>query len=473
MPATIATVHSELIPGGGSAARCELVVIDGPDRGRAVPLREEAVAAGSGPGCALLLSDERVSARHLELSPAGDSGQFIARDLGSTNGTLYEGSLVREVRVGVGATFRIGRSFLRIQPVARALHLPPSQSRRVGELVAESLAMREVFAVLELAARSDATVLLEGETGTGKELAARALHDLSPRKSGPFVAIDCGSLPETLLESELFGHVKGAFTGAAQSRTGAFMRAHRGTLFLDELTQISSAAQSRLLRVIEERRVRAVGADVEKEVDVRLVAATGSDLSARVAEGSFRPDLFFRLSVIRLQLPPLRARREDLAPIVAELLRRRGLAAGPIEGPNADLLRAHSWPGNVRELRNAIDRALALSPGARSFAQLDLSLEPIGGEEAVGIRSDLPFSEAKEAVLHAFEARYLRDVLARCEGNISAAARASGVDRKHLRSLLRRHGLIPAPPVDDSDADIDESEFAQPSKDDLLDGSAL
>jgi DNA-binding NtrC family response regulator len=182
-----------------------------------------------------------------------------------------------------------------------------------------------------------------------------------------------------------------------------------------------------------------------------VVAASGSDLAARVAEGAFRPDLFFRLSVIRLQLPPLRARREDLTPIVTELLRRRGLVPGPIEGPNADLLFAHGWPGNVRELRNTIDRALALSPGAQSFTELVLSLEPVGSTDAVGIRADLPYADAKQAVLHAFEARYLRDVLERCEGNISAAARESGLDRKHLRGLLRRHGLIPAAPVAESD----------------------
>ncbi|HEX4386724.1 MAG TPA: sigma 54-interacting transcriptional regulator [Myxococcales bacterium] len=448
MPRTIATVHSEIFPGAEESARAELLVIDGPDRGRAAVLRQSAVVAGSDPSCQLVLSDERVSRRHLEITPS--DGRFVVRDLGSTNGTLYEGSLVSEVRVGLGATFRVGHSFLRIQPVARPLDIPPSQARRCGELVAESLAMREVFAVLELAARSDVTVLVEGETGTGKELAARALHDGSSRRRGPFVAVDCGALPETLLESELFGHVKGAFTGASGTRAGAFQRASGGTLFLDELAQVSPAAQARLLRVIEERRVRPVGADAEREVDVRLIAAASGDLSSRVAEGSFRSDLFYRLSVVRVRLPPLRSRREDIAPIVTELLRRRGLeAAGPIEGPGADLLRAHSWPGNVRELRNTVDRAFALSPGARSFAELHISLESAGGDEAVPVRADLEFSEAKAAVLHAFEARYLRDLLGRCEGNISQAAREAGLDRKHLRTLLRRHGLVPAAPTED------------------------
>jgi DNA-binding NtrC family response regulator len=447
MTSTTATVHSELFPDSGAPPRCEVVVVDGPDRGRAAALREAPVVVGSDPSCELVLTDERVSRRHLEI--AQDGKRFTVRDLGSTNGTLYEGSLVTQLQAAAGATFKLGHTFVRLQPLARPLNLAPSQQRRFGELVAESLSMREVFAVLELAARSDVTLLVEGETGTGKELVARALHEGSARRRGPFVAVDCGALPESLLESELFGHVKGAFTGAASARAGAFVRAHKGTLFLDELGQISPAVQARLLRALEERRVRPVGADSEKEFDVRVVAASGSDLAARVAEGAFRPDLFFRLSVIRLQLPPLRARREDLAPIVTELLRRRGLVPGPIEGPNADLLFAHGWPGNVRELRNTIDRALALSPGAQSFTELVLSLEPVGSTDAVGIRADLPYADAKQAVLHAFEARYLRDVLERCEGNISAAARESGLDRKHLRGLLRRHGLIPAAPVAD------------------------
>ena len=285
-------------------------------------------------------------------------------------------------------------------------------------------------------------MLLEGETGTGKELAARAIHERSTRRGGPFVAIDCGALPETLLESELFGHVRGAFTGAAQSRAGAFQRAHGGTIFLDELGSIPPAVQARLLRVLEERVVRPVGADQEKRVDVRVLAASPIDLTTRVAEGAFRPDLFYRLSVVRVVLPALRARREDLSVLVTELMRRRGLTAGRMAGANLDRLNAHTWPGNLRELRNVIDRAIALSPGAQSFAELRVHITPQAADEALTVRTDLPFTEAKAAVLQTFELRYLRDVLQRCEGNISAAARQSGLDRKHLRTLLRKYGLV-------------------------------
>ncbi|MFO0577796.1 MAG: sigma 54-interacting transcriptional regulator [Polyangia bacterium] len=438
-PTTVATVHSEALPVGGRPQTCQLIVVEGPDMGRGAPLQVTGTTVGTGEDCGLCLTDDRVSRLHMRVQP--DGPRFLVQDLGSKNGTLYEGSMVTEARVPPGATFKLGRSFVRIQPRPQPLEVAPSQARRFGEMVAESLAMRELFAVLELAAGSDVTVLLQGETGTGKELCARALHDHSRRRSGPFVAIDCGALPETLLESELFGHVRGAFTGAAQARAGAFQRAHGGTIFLDELGGIPLSVQARLLRVIEERCVRPVGADQERKVDVRLLASSPSDLSARVAEGAFRPDLYYRLSVVKVALPPLRARREDIQPIVTELLRRRGLVAGRVAGPNLDRLMAHTWPGNVRELRNVIDRAIALSPGATCFAELRIALVPQSADESLAVRTDLPYAEAKQAVLQAFELRYLRDVLARCQGNISAASRESGIDRKHLRALLKRHGL--------------------------------
>jgi transcriptional regulator with PAS, ATPase and Fis domain len=437
---TVATVHSEALP-AGRAARCQLVVIEGPDLGRAQVIGNR-LTVGTDGDCGLQLSDERVSHRHLEIAPEGSG--WRVRDLDSTNGTHFEGSQIKEALLTAGATLKIGRSFLRFQPAPEALEVAPSQSRRLGELVAESLAMREVFAVLELASQSQATVLLEGETGTGKELAARAIHEASPRRTGPFVAIDCGALPESLLESELFGHVRGAFTGASQGRTGAFLRAQKGTIFLDELGAVPPAVQARLLRVIEERKVRPVGSDSEKELDVRIVAASRASLETRVADGSFRADLYYRLSVVRVTLPPLRARREDIPPIVGELLRLRGIEPGPVTeigGANLELLMAHGWPGNVRELRNAIERALALSPTAKSFDELKIALAPLAADEELAVRADLPYAEAKEQILQAFERRYLSDLLTRVGGNLSAASRASGVDRKHLRTLVKKHSL--------------------------------
>ncbi len=442
MSAANPTIHTESLPGIARRLHCQVVVIDGPDRGRGVELGERAVVVGTDPACDLVLTDDRASRRHLSVSI--EEGRFVVEDLGSTNGTLYEGSVLSRARVPAGATLKVGRSFVRVQPVPQRIEVAPSRSRRFGELVGASLAMREVFAVLELAARGDATVLLEGETGTGKELAARALHDASERRKGPFVAIDCGALPENLLESELFGHVRGAFTGASSQRAGAFVRAHGGTIFLDELGSVSPAVQARLLRVVEERRVRPVGADQERSFDARVVAASRHDLSSEVAAGTFRPDLYYRLSVLRVTLPPLRARREDIPVIVAELLKRRGVEPGPVDGAGLDLLLGHAWPGNVRELRNVIDRATALTPGAAGFRALRLgfSVEPAVDEaSALNVRTDLPWAEARQRVVEAFERTYLRALLSRCEGNLSAASRESGIDRKHLRALVKRHGL--------------------------------
>jgi len=437
---TVLTVHSDAFPGlAGAAQGCQLVVIEGADMGHAVRLGAAPVIVGTAETCDLVLRDERVSRQHLQI--VEQDGRYLVRDLDSRNGTLYEGSLIAEAALPPGATLKVGHSFLRVQPRPQALEVTPSQSRRFGEMVAESLAMREVFAVLQLAAASDVTVLLEGETGTGKELAARAIHDGSGRRRGPFVVVDCGALPASLLESELFGHVRGAFTGANAPRLGAFARADKGTIFLDELSSIGLEAQARLIRVLEARVVRPVGADAERPIDVRVIAASNG-LEQRVAEGTFRPDLFYRLSVVRVGLPPLRARREDLGPLVQELLRRRGLDAGPCAGPNLQRLMAHNWPGNVRELRNVVERAIALSPGAAAFADLRITLAAQLGEDPLAVRTDLPFVEARALLNDNFELRYLRDLMARCEGNLSEASRQSGVDRKHLRHLCKKHGLV-------------------------------
>lgn len=444
MSITIATVYSDAFPTEEGSRRqpCQLIVIEGPDMGRALDvIVGEEVLVGTGDGCDLVLSDERISREHLALT-LQEIGGVQVRDLESLNGTIYQGSRLTQATLPIGATLKLGHSFLRLQPGPMHLDLAPSQQRKFGELVAESLSMRELFAVLELAAPTSSTILIEGETGTGKELCARAIHEHSARRQGPFVAVDCGALPEDLLDSELFGHVRGAFTGAAIDRAGAFQRASGGTIFLDELSGISLKAQARLLRVLEERRVRPVGSDREVEIDVRVVAASTRGLEQRVAEGSFRPDLFYRLAVVRVQLPPLRARREDIPLIVEAMMRQRGLESGEVAGDNLHRLMAHTWPGNVRELRNIIERAIALSPGARSFEGLRLAVYPQEAEEQLTVRTDLPYSEAKRMLLEVFEYRYLNDLITRCEGNISVASREANIDRKHLRDLLRRNGLV-------------------------------
>lgn len=434
------TLHTEALPNSaGLLTRCQLVVVEGADLGRAIEVGPEPLIVGTDPSCDLVLTDERVSARHMELIEV--DGRVRVRDLESRNGTLFEGSRIQEASLRPGATLKLGHSYLRLQPRLQVVEINPSQSRAFGDLVAESLAMREVFAILERVAPTDVTVLIEGETGTGKELAARAIHEASGRHRKPFVAVDCGALPETLLESELFGHRKGAFTGASADRLGAFARADGGTIFLDELSKVSLEAQARLLRVCEERKIRPLGDDKERPIDVRIVAA-GSGIEKEVAGGAFRADLFYRLSVVHIELPSLRSRREDIAPIAAEILRRRGISPGEIKGPNLDRLMAHTWPGNVRELRNVLERAIALSPPSSAFEDLRIALVPQPGPDPLAVRTDLPYAEAKDLLLRNFEARYLKDVFERCDGNISAAAREAELDRKYLRSLLQRHGIL-------------------------------
>jgi DNA-binding NtrC family response regulator len=440
---TVATTHPGTLETAASAG-VQVVVVEGPDAGRAARVtRDTECVVGTEPGVGLVLRDDRVSRKHCTLRHVG--GGIDVLDLGSTNGTFHEGTKIDRATVAVGATLKLGHTFVRLLAEPTALEVSPTDARRFGEMVGESLAMREVFAVLELAARSNVTVLLEGETGSGKELAARAIHDASDRRKKAFVAIDCSALPEGLVESELFGHVRGAFTGATGPRKGAFARADGGTLFLDELGSVPPNVQTRLLRVLEERRVRSVGSDEERAVDVRVVAASREDLAQKVAEGGFRPDLYYRLSVLRVCIPPLRARREDIAPIALEILRLRGLE-GPVEGAGLDALHVHHWPGNARELRNTLDRAIALAPEARTFAELRIptpGLAAAGNDDAFAVRSDLAFADAKQRIVSAFERRYLADLVERAGGNVSEAARMADVDRKHLRDLLDKYGLAP------------------------------
>jgi DNA-binding NtrC family response regulator len=308
--------------------------------------------------------------------------------------------------------------------------------------------MREVYAVLEVAARSDASVLLEGETGTGKEVVARALHSESKRAKGPFVVIDCGAIPAELAESELFGHMRGSFTGATDTRPGAFERAHGGTLLLDELGELPIDLQPKLLRALESREIRKIGGNEVKKVDVRVVAATNRDLQELIDAGEFRSDLFYRLAVIMVQLPSLRERLEDLPVLVQRMLRDMGLAdPGPITGPNLEHLQQHGWPGNVRELRNVLERAVA-GVGHEEGRFTSLSVH-VGGMRASSMRPSgvptvdlaLPFQVGKERHNDAFELAYLTQLLGDTKGNVAEASRRAQLSRRHLYDLLKKHGL--------------------------------
>jgi DNA-binding NtrC family response regulator len=438
---------------GRTAPRSYLVQVLGPGATahRPVALGARPITVGAHRSCDLVLEDPQVSRKHAEISAAPEGIRI--RDLGSTNGTWWQGTRVGEAIVPAGATVQFGATPVRIS-AADAPSLPPSDRDRFGEMAGRSVAMRELFAVLEMASPSDATVLIEGESGTGKELAARAIHDASSRGAGPFVVVDCSAITESLIDSHLFGHVRGAFTGAERDRKGAFVEASGGTLFLDELGELPLPAQAKLLRALEAQTVQPVGADRPVAVDARVVAATHRDLSRMVAAKEFRFDLFYRLAVVHVALPPLRERLEDLPHLIATFYQRRGAEPGPIDGENLERMRRHAWPGNVRELRNVLERAWALSGPRAAFRELRLWLDPgaAAPQLAEVVDTRLPFKEAKERWNDTFERRYVAAVFAEAGNNVTRAAEHAGLSRRHFRELLYKHAIVERP-ADGGDGD--------------------
>ena len=410
---------------------------------RQLALGSRPVTVGADRQCDVVVDDPMLSRHHAELT-AGPDGVRV-RDLGSTNGIFWQSSRVMDVTVPAGAPVRLGGVTVRFF-AGETPRLPPSPRRRFGGMVGDGVAMRELFAVLEMAAPTDATVLLEGESGTGKELAARAIHDHSTRAAGPMVIVDCGAIGEALIDSHLFGHLRGSFTGAVSDRKGAFVEASGGTIFLDEIGELPLAAQARLLRVLEAQTVQPVGSDRSVQIDARVVAATHRNLAEMVERKEFRFDLFYRLAVVHAVIPPLRERMEDLPALVRYFYEGRGTEPGPIGGDNLGRMERHAWPGNGRELRNVLERAWALSgPGGAPFERLLLSLDggaapPMAAGEIID--TALPFKEAKERWLDAFERRYLASVFAAHGGNITHAADHADINRRHFRTLLRKHGIL-------------------------------
>jgi DNA-binding NtrC family response regulator len=426
-------------------ADLSLQVISGPDRGRALHLVAGRHIIGKAPDCALVLSDPQISRHHLEVEVSTE--QVRLRDLGSRNGCFFEGARFDTLVVGVGAQVRVGETELKVSLTDEAAaHLPESPNDHFGGLMGDSPAMRRVFTLLERVAKADSPVLLQGETGTGKDLAAEAVHRASARSAGPFIICDLAGVPRTLLESELFGHMRGSFTGAERDREGAFVQAHGGTLFLDEIGELDAEAQPRLLRALERRQIKAVGSSAYRAVDVRVIAATNRDLLAEVRAGRFRRDLYHRLAVARVELPPLRERRQDIPLLAAHFLKLAAESAHRvpigIPAPAMKALCAHDWPGNARELRNVLEHALSLSEGAEWIDTHLLGLD--GGHRegrATSADSSLPFKETRERLVDAWEREYLRDLLGKSNHNVSQAARWAGISRVYLHELIKKHGM--------------------------------
>jgi DNA-binding NtrC family response regulator len=426
----------------------------GADAGASCELSRNRVVVGTADDNDLQLSDPKVSRHHLELQ-VQDRG-YLLRDLQSTNGTFYRGARVSEALIGQGAEVRLGSTVLRLER-GRETSEVVGTKRQFGSLIGSSQAMQQVYGLLAAVAPTDASVLIEGETGTGKELVAEELHRHSPRRDRPFNVVDCGSLPRELIESELFGHERGAFTGAVSDREGVFERARGGRVFLDEIGELPFALQSNLLGVLERRTIKRVGGDLPRKVDFRLIAATSRDLQREVAEGRFRQDLYYRLAVVRVVVPPLRERSEDIPPLARHFLWQAGCVdvESVLTPELRRVLSSRSWPGNVRELRNVIERATILVDGSDLLDEAPPVAPPAPPAPArtaatadglPALTFPPPYLEAdykavKEVLLEQFERQYLERLVAIHGTNISYIARDAGVDRHLIRKLLRKHGL--------------------------------
>jgi len=435
--------------------RGRLTCVAGEDKGQSWLVDGDLVRIGSRSGNDIALSDTTVSRRHAEVLRVPEG--VLLRDLASTNGTFVGPVKVREVYLSPDTRFRVGQTELVFAPADEVIEVLPSEEPYYENMVGGSLGMRELFGLLARVAPTELTCMVTGETGTGKELVSRAVHNRSKRSKKPFVVFDCGAVSQSLVESELFGHERGAFTGAVASRPGVFEMAEKGTVFLDEIGELPVELQPKLLRVLEQREVRRVGSGQTRSVDVRVVCATNRNLRDEVAAGRFREDLFYRLAVVELRLPPLRQRLQDIPLLVSHILRNCAHNAGvqDLSREVNALFDAYHWPGNVRELRNVVERALPFCDGTqitldtlpealRVASESAMSTPAVESSElgipAAGMR-DMPFKDAKDQIIEAFERQYLVDLIERHDGNISRAARAADMDRKSISRLLKKHDI--------------------------------
>jgi transcriptional regulator with PAS, ATPase and Fis domain len=418
----------------------KIVVVEGSDRGKTIELEPGATHVGTSASCALRLSDASVSRVHCEIRVEPGAVRII--DPGSTNGTAVNGVEVRDALLASGSTVRIGGTTLRIEFGPEPITLLLPEQDRFGELLGSSMAMRRVYAFLERVAPTDSTVLVRGETGTGKEMVARSIHAASKRAKGPFVAVDCGAIAENLIESELFGHVRGSFSGAAGDRRGLFEEANHGTLFLDEIGELPQNSQPKLLRALETREVRRVGSNASKAVDVRVIAATNRPLGQSVNQGAFREDLYYRLAVFEIALPPLRERREDIPQLARRFLENiSGGAANIPDGAVLELAR-RDWPGNVRELKNFVERSACLGWSSEWQPNEPVPTTTLPSPAIEGlVRTDLPLQEARSLWSTQLENIYLAALLRRTGGNVTRAAELAGISRRSFHRLLADHRI--------------------------------
>lgn len=449
-----------------SLRRYQLNVIgEGGNRRRFELGKKKIIKVGKKSDNDIVINDKTVSRNHMEIHLTEDNS-YLLRDLNSTNGTMINQIKVKEAFLSPGDLVEIGTTKIEFQTFDEKVQIEPSNKNEFGDMVGRSRKMRQIFGVLEKISPSQATVIIDGETGTGKELVAKAIHKNSLRQDKPFIVFDCSSVAPNLIESELFGHTKGSFTGAIKDRMGAFEAAGGGTIFLDEIGELSLDLQPKLLRALEQREIKRVGSTTPVKLDVRVICATNRNLKEEVEKGTFREDLFYRLSVVKIRLPPLRERLEDIPLIVEAILKHARYNLKPdgsfyvmrVEDDALKALQRYQWPGNVRELNNIIERAVSFSEhGVIKGAHLQYVFSEVeSGEEStvrMNFDSSLPFKDAKQQVVESFEKEYLQGLLEKNKGNVSKAAREAKIDRKHLRNLLIKYELIRSDTAELSDDD--------------------
>lgn len=428
------------------AARYILTVTSGPAQGASVVIEENRpapVLVGTGTVCELRIPDALASRRHAAVDVVRD--QLRVRDLGSTNGTFYAGCRVGEVWLSGAAQLFLGDTIVDVQRHDGGPPTALSQKDRFGALLGRSPAMRRLYPLCERLAAASVPILIEGETGVGKEQLAEALHAEGPRRKGPFVILDCTAVAPSLIESELFGHAAGAFTGARGAHAGVFEAAHGGTLFIDEVGDMPLALQPKLLRAIERLSFRPVGGTKTKTVDVRIIAATRRDLDQEIQRGRFRDDLFHRLAVARVLLPPLRERRGDVEFLARTLWRQLGGDPGQLDPQTLATWNDDEWPGNVRQLRNVIQRRLALGDlmvsddASGSTGERQRHRVADGGDVIKALLAlDLPLAETRQRMVAELEHRYVKYALDRTDGDLTRAAAMAGVAPRHFRRLRAR-----------------------------------
>jgi DNA-binding NtrC family response regulator len=403
------------------------------------------VLVGQGPSCELKLTDKTVSRRHIACEVQGDTLRLT--DLESTNGTTINGVRVSDAQLAGGETVKLGSTEILVERGAEPREVPLTADAGFGRVIGASTAMRRLYPLCKQLAASSVPVVIEGETGTGKEVLAEALHEKSPRARKPFVVFDCTAVPPNLVESALFGHEKGAFTGATESRRGVFEEANGGTLLIDEIGDLDIELQAKLLRALERSEVCRIGSNRWTRVDVRILAATRRDLDHEVQAERFRDDLFYRLAVTRIEMPPLRRRQGDIALLAHHFWKQLAEANQPIPADFIQRLETYSWPGNVRELQNAVARRVALGELANGTApwalreelpQLVTESSGAGRMEQI-LEENLPLPLARKRVVETFEMLYLERVLDEYDGNVARAAAAAGVARRYFRLLRARN----------------------------------